>query len=282
MSDPVLILDMSPETAILKGTSGVPVKTRSDGTNQARYILQFDDASTESCYFVLPMPPVDTFATALKADAEIHFGFYAETIVDTKQIEWGLSWGHIESLDDIDEALGSEIIIPAITMSTGEESEEKTVTHTIANMFSSAPSDLTKPFRLVIKLRRQVSGPNNMTEDVFFTGGVLNVSYIPTGGTVIRSRQEISNATADVDADKYDIAVRANSANATATLPASPYDGQEHRFRALDVTNTITIDGNGKDIKYSPASTASTLNMANQYDAITLCFDSTQDCWFVV
>jgi len=275
-----LILDLSPEASVLLGTTGVPVKTRKDGTNQSRFVLTFDHETTNSAYWVFPLPAVTDFAWALIADAKVRIHFYAESVVDSKEVEWMFSYAFVERLDDIDEALSSEVAIPALVMSTGEENEEIIAEHTISGMFTGNPADTTKSFRLVIKLRRKVDGADNMEEEVFLTGGVCDVEYVNKRTSTVHQKVNITNTTTTLTISQYWAVLKADSADAQANLPATPYDGQEHKVTAIDVTNNCIVAGNGRNIRTSGGTDAATSNITGLYESATFVYDATTDKWY--
>ena len=175
-----LILHAAPEAAVLLGTTGVPTKTRIDGSNQSRYVLIFSDTEDQSAYFMWSLPSPNLLGELLD-DVFIRLNWYAPNVVDGKEVQWMLSYAIQEPGDDIDQGLSSEIAIPATTVVSADEDKELVSEHTFFSVFDTAlpiPSDLDEPFRFVVKIRRDTSDSDNMTEPVYLVDSHFQVRHI--------------------------------------------------------------------------------------------------------
>lgn len=83
--------------------------------------------------------------------------------------------------------------------------------------------------------------------------------------------------TADDDIGRYNLYNDgdATGGNITLTLDSSPRDGQTHYFSKIDASgNTVTIDGNGKNINGS-----ATLALSTQYDTMLITYMGNAGEW---
>jgi len=97
-----------------------------------------------------------------------------------------------------------------------------------------------------------------------------------------RSQLEIIDDTDTAQSDEYWILLSAATGDAAVNLPAAPADGEEHSITALDVTNACAVNGNGHNIRWSPANDSASFSLIAQFDTITVRYDSTTEKWYVV
>ena len=93
-----------------------------------------------------------------------------------------------------------------------------------------------------------------------------------TGGKGVTPRNTAVNTA--VTAGDYMIVATVNPL--TITLPAAPYNGEEHIIKAITATvpSPVTINGNGKNID-----AAATATIITNYGSITLIFNSALNIW---
>lgn len=112
---------------------------------------------------------------------------------------------------------------------------------------------------------------NNAT-DADLWGAQLNTNWDDIDGLL---SQTTSSKTADFSVTSADFntafLIDASSSTVTATLPSTiPFNGFAVRFKAIDVTEAITIDGNGNTIDGS-----ATVTIATENETLTLISDGT-------
>jgi len=105
----------------------------------------------------------------------------------------------------------------------------------------------------------------------------------PTGAGGQFTSVEITDATQELTNFQDWAKLNATTSAATAELPSSPEADQKHTITAKDITNTATLDGNGKNIlyPYSPF-TSTTVTFSTVNESITVRYDAVGDQWFIV
>lgn len=102
-------------------------------------------------------------------------------------------------------------------------------------------------------------------------------SGVEFGRSVAYPIKTVSTTSDTLDIDDYYVRCDASSNAVTINLPtASGIDGRVYIIKAIDVTNTITIDGNGAET----IDGNTTVTFASQYDAYTLISNGTN--WDII
>jgi len=133
---------------------------------------------------------------------------------------------------------------------------------------------------------------NSQTDEQYFQiyppdPGNANAGYIGIYHNDPQSRLDVGGSfgtnlvtkTADYTADGTDstIIIDASGANVTITLPAAANcEGRIYNIKAVDITNTATVDGNGAETIDGSA----TYVFISQYESITIQSDGTE--WWII